>query len=214
MRKLMPALVVAVLAAAASPAVAQGPVMTLTIGKPGQGPQGTITTVRYGELVRLSGNITRDGANRPDELIVSPYRGEPRRVMLRTDSLGFFRWAHRPTIRTGYAARSGELASRQLPYAHVRPKLGLRVVSARRGVFRMTLQAEPDHVSKVAWFQRRVGANRWVNVKKVHTTRRNLSARFRVRLPRGMHRVRLFIPQTPGYLRTTSRFVRVRGFGS
>jgi hypothetical protein len=213
MRKLIPAVVVAVGLAAATPAIAQAPVMTLTVGKPGQGPQGTVTTVRYGELVRVSGNISRDGANRPVELIVSPYRGEPRRVMLRTDSRGFFRWVHRPTIRTGYAGRSGELFSRQLPYAHVRPKVGLRVLNARSGRFRVTMQAEPEHVSKVVWFQRRVSRTRWVNVKKIHIRQRNLSARFTARLPRGVHRVRMFIPQTPGYLRTTSRFVRVRGFG-
>src|SRR5919106_2130714 len=107
MRKLTIALAAAVVLAAATPAVAQAPQMTLAIGKPGQGPMGTVTTVRYGELVRISGNITRGGENQPVELIVSPYRGEPRRVALRTDSRGFFRWVHRPIIRTSYAARMG-----------------------------------------------------------------------------------------------------------
>jgi hypothetical protein len=213
MRKLPILIVVALGLSAATPAVAQAPSMTLAIGKPGKGPQGTVTTVRYGELVRISGNVSSGGGGQAVELIVSPYRGEPRRVMLHTDSMGFFRWVHRPTIRTSYAARMGTVASRQEPYAHVRPKLGLRVINARRGLFRMTLQAEPEHVSKVAWFQRRVGRTRWVNVKKIQTRRRNLSARFRARLPRGVQRVRLVIPQTPGYLRATTRFVRVRGFG-
>lgn len=213
MRKLLIVLVVALGMGAATPAVAQAPQMSLAIGKPGKGPQGTVTTVRYGELVRVSGNISAGGENQLVELIVSPYRGEPRHVSLRTDSRGFFRWVHRPTIRTSYAARMGGLASRQEPYAHVRPKVGLRVISARRGLFRMTMQAEPEHVSKVAWFQRRAGRTRWVNVKKIQTRRRNLSVRFRARLPRGVQRVRLLVPQTPGYLRTTTRFVRVRGFG-
>jgi hypothetical protein len=213
MRKLLILVAAALALSAATPAVAQAPQLTLAIGKPGQGPQGTVTTVRYGELVRVSGNVSSGGANQAVELIVSPYRGEARRVALRTDSGGFFRWVHRPTIRTSYAARMGSVASRQEPYAHVRPKLGLRVISARRGLFRMTLQAEPEHVSRVAWFQRRVGRTRWVNVKKLQTRRRNLSVRFRARLPRGVQRVRLLIPQTPGYLRTTTRFVRVRGFG-
>jgi hypothetical protein len=213
MRKLMVVLLAVLGLGAASPAVAQAPQMTLAIGKPGAGPQGTVTTVRYGELVRVSGNISRGGENQAVELIVSPYRGEPQRVALRADSRGFFRWVHRPTIRTSYSARMGSLASGQEPYAFVRPKLGLRVVNARRGLFRMTLQAEPEHVSRVAWFQRRVGRTRWVNVKKIQTRRRNLSVRFTARLPRGVQRVRILIPQTPGYLRTTTRFVRVRGFG-
>jgi hypothetical protein len=37
--------------------------------------------------------------------------------------------------------------------------------------------------------------------------------RFTARLPRGIHRVRASVPQTPGYLRATSAFVRVRGYG-
>jgi hypothetical protein len=214
MRRLIIALVAAFVLAAATPAAAQAPQMTLAIMKPGQGPQGTVTTVLYGELVRVSGNITRGGQNQPVELIVSPYRGNPRRVALRTDSTGSFRWAHRPTIRTSYAARMGSLASRQEPYAHVRPKVGLRVSRVRgRLVFRWTMQAQPEHVSKVAWFQRRVSRTRWVNVKKIQTTRRNLSRRFTATLPRGFQRVRIFIPQTPGYLRTTSRYVRVLGLG-
>jgi hypothetical protein len=213
MRKLLIVVAAALALSAATPAVAQAPQLTLAVGKPGAGPQGTVTTVRYGELVRVSGNVSSGGAGQAVELIVSPYRGEPQSVALRTDSGGFFRWVHRPTIRTSYAARMGAVASRQEPYAHVRPKLGLRVINARRGLFRMTMQAQPEHVSRVAWFQRRVGRTRWVNVKKLQTRRRNLSVRFTARLPRGVQRVRILLPQTPGYLRTTTRFVRVRGFG-
>jgi hypothetical protein len=69
----------------------------------------------------------------------------------------------------------------------VRPKIGLRVISARRGVFRVTAGAE-----------------------KVHLRRRNLSARFSARLPRRTQRVRIFVPQTPGYLRATRRFALIR----
>jgi hypothetical protein len=214
MRKLIVVLAAAAVLSAAAPAVAQAPQMTLTIGKPGKGPQGTVTTVLYGELVRVSGNITRGGENQTVELIISPYRGTPRQVALRTDSTGFFRFVHRPTIRTSYTARMGTLASRQEPYAHVRPKVGLRASRVRgRLVFRWTMQAEPEHVSRIAWFQRRVSRTRWVTVKKLHTTRRNLSVRFRARLPRGFQRVRVLVPQTPGYLRTTSDFVRVLGLG-
>jgi hypothetical protein len=214
MRKLTIALAAAVVLAAATPAVAQAPQMTLAVGKPGEGPQGTVTTVLYGELVRVSGNVTRGGESQSVELIISPYRGTPRRVTLRADSSGFFRHVHRPTIRTSYAARMGTLASRQEPYAHVRPKVGLRASRVRgRLVFRWTMQAQPEHVSKIAWFQRRVSRTRWVNVKKLQTTRRNLSRRFTASLPRGSQRVRIFVPQTPGYLRTTSRFLRVRGLG-
>lgn len=209
MRKGIFAIIAALALAAVAPAVAQAPAVNLAISRVGSGPQGTTTTVRYGELVRVSGELTNGRPNETVELTVTPYRGETRIVALRTDSSGDFRWAHRPTIRTGYTARWSGVPSNQEPYAHVRPKVGLRVVDARRGVFRLTMMAQPEHVSRVAWFQRRLRNNRWANVKKVQLRARNLSARFRVRLPRGTHRVRMFVPQTPGYLRSTSRFVRV-----
>lgn len=209
MRKAIFGVVAALGVAAIAPAVAQAPAVNLSISRVGSGPQGTTTTVKYGELVRLSGEVANGQPNQVVELNVSPYRGETRIVALRTDSTGAFRWAHRPTIRTGYTARWGTQASSREPYAHVRPKVGLRVVDARLGAYRMTMMAQPEHVSRVAWFQRRLRNNRWANVKKVQLRNRNLSTRFRVRLPRGTHRVRMFVPQTPGYLRSTSRFVRV-----
>jgi hypothetical protein len=195
--------------AAVSPAVAQAPSVNLTIGKPGGGPQGTTTTAQYGELVRVSGEISSAQPNQTVDLTVAPYRGETRIVTLRTDAEGDFQFTHRPTIRTSYEARWGATASGQEPYAHIRPKVGLRVLNARRGQFRVTMSAQPEHVSRVIWFQRRVSRSSWANVKRIQLRRRNLSARFTARLARGTHRVRIVVPQTPGYLRGTSRFVRV-----
>lgn len=194
--------------AAATPAVAQAPSVNLTIGKPGGGPQGTTTTVVYGELVRVSGELSNGQPNQTIEVTVTPYRGTSRVVTLRTDASGDFDYTHRPTVRTSYTARYGGRVSNQEPYAHVRPKVGLRVLSARRGIFRVTMAAQPAHVSRVVTFQRRIGS-RWAKVKRIQIRNQNLSARFTARLPRGTHRVRIAVPQTPGYLGTTSRFVRV-----
>ena len=210
MKRLGAVSVAAAAIAAAAPAVAQGPQVTLTVGKPGSGPQGTTTTVLYGELVRVSGNLSSGQANQAVTLTVSPYRATARTVSLRTDATGEFRYTHRATIKTGYTARVGTAASAQEPFAFVRPKVGLRVVNAQTGRFRVTLQAQPEHVSRVVWFQRRVTRTRWANVKKVQLRARNLSALFTARLPSGTQRVRISIPQTPGYLRTTSRFVLIR----
>lgn len=105
MRKAIFGVVAALGVAAIAPAVAQAPAVNLSISRVGSGPQGTTTTVKYGELVRLSGEVANGQPNQVVELNVSPYRGETRIVALRTDSTGAFRWAHRPTIRTGYTAR-------------------------------------------------------------------------------------------------------------
>ncbi|HEY7708307.1 MAG TPA: hypothetical protein VH968_14175 [Gaiellaceae bacterium] len=209
MRKLVLAGVAALSLAAVAPAVAQAPTLNLAISRVGSGPQGTTTTVRYAELVRISGELSSGQAGQPVDLTVTPYRGETRIVSLRTDSTGSFRWSHRPTIRTGYTARWGSQASAQEPYAHVRPKVGLRVINARSGRFRVTMMAQPEHVSRIVLFQRRLRGDRWATVKRIQLRNRNLSARFTARLPRGTQRVRILVPATPGYLRTTSRFVRV-----
>lgn len=211
MRKFVLAAVAAMSLAAVAPAIAQAPSLNLAVSRPGGGPQGTTTTVPYGELVRVSGEISSGQPNQPVDITVTPYRGESRIVRVTTDSTGEFRWTHRPTIRTGYTARWNNLASAQEPYAHVRPKVGLRVLNARTGLFRVTMMAQPAHVSRVVFMQRRIGT-RWFKVKKVQLRARNLSAQFRVDLPRGFHRVRIVVPQTPGYLVGTSAFVRVRGY--
>jgi hypothetical protein len=208
MKKFVLLAVAALSLGAVAPAVAQAPTINLAVSRVGGGPQGTTTTVRFGELVRVSGEVSNGQANQSVQLIVSPYRGPARTVTLLTDSTGEFRYTHRPSIRTGYAARMGATPSRQEPFAHVRPKVGLRVISARRGVFRVTMQAVPQHVSRVVWFERRIGSE-WVHVKRVRLPNRNLSARFTARLPRGTHRVRIAVDATPGYLRATSAFVRV-----
>lgn len=196
--------------AAVTPAVAQGPTVTLSIGKPSGGPQGEVTTVLFGELVRLSGSIS---SGRPGETIlvtVSPYRGAPGTRTLVTDAEGEFSFVHRPRLRTSYQARWGTRESAQEPFTHVRPKVGLRIRNARRGQFTVTMAADPTHVSRVVVFQRRVSRTAWATVRRVRLPGRNLSARFTARLPRGTHRVRILVPQTPGYLRATSAFVLVR----
>lgn len=209
MKRLAVSLLLASALTTVAPAIAQAPTLTLAISRVGGGPQGTTTFVRFGELVRVSGSISNGAANRPIELVVSPYGGTTRTIRLTTDSTGAFRYSHRPQIRTGYVARSGGLASSQDVFAHVRPKVGLRVISARLRRFRVTMQAIPEQVSHVVLFQRRVTRSRWRTVRRVRVATDNLSATFTARLPRGVQRVRIVVPQTPGYLRGFSAFVRV-----
>jgi hypothetical protein len=212
MRRLTLLFVAAAAIAAAAPAVAQAPALTLSIGKPTGGSQGTVTTVRYGELVEVAGEINQARAGEAVEITITPYRGEATIRQVLTDGGGEFTLSHRPTIRTSYNARWRGADSAQEPFAHVTPTLGLRVRNARLGRFQATMVARPEHASRVVWFQRRVGTQ-WRTVKKVQLRGNRLSVRFTARLPRGLHRVRAFVPQTPGYLRATSRFVLVRGTG-
>jgi hypothetical protein len=195
----------------AAPAVAQAPpTITLSIGEPSGGPQGTVTTVGYGELVELSGDVS--GTTASGEIVdisITPYRGETTIQQVRTDATGEFTFTHRPTIRTGYVARARGGTSAQEPFAFVRPKLALTVWNKRTGQFIVRMRAKAQNASHVVWFQRRINRTRWATVKRVRLNR-SLTARFTARLPRGARWVRAVAPQTPGYLRATSAFVRIR----
>lgn len=195
----------------AAPAVAQAPPnVTLTIGKPSGGPEGTVTTVRYGQLVRLSGDVSGAPASgEVVEITIAPYRGETTIRQVRTDSTGEFEFTHRPTIKTGYTARARGATSAQEPFAFVRPQVTLTAWNRRAGQWIVKMRADAQNASHVVWFQRRVTRTRWATVKRVQF-RRGLTARFTARLPRGARWVRAFVPQTPGYLSATSAFVRVR----
>jgi len=211
MRKFTVLLAATVGAVLAAPAVAQAPPsVTLTVGEPGTGPQGTVTTARYGELVELSGEINVAQAGELVEILVTPYRGQTTTKLVRTQPDGEFIATHRPTIRTSYVARWQGATSIQEPFAFVRPDVTLRVRNARRGEFIVTMRAARAHASRVIWFQRRVTRTRWATVKRIRLRGTAMSARFRARLPRGTQRVRAFVPQTPGYLRATSAFILVR----
>jgi hypothetical protein len=211
MRKLTLFLVALVGVVLAAPAVAQAPPsVTLTIGDPGTGAQGTVTTARYGELVELSGEVNVAQGNELIEILVTPYRGQTTTKLVRTQPDGEFVTTHRPTIRTSYIARWQGASSVQEPFAFVRPDVTLRVRNARLGRFAVSMRATRAHASRVVWFQRRTSRTSWKTVKRVRLRGTAMSASFTARLPRGVHRVRAFVPQTPGYLRATSDFVLVR----
>ena len=211
MRKVSVLLAAVAGAVLAAPAVAQAPpAVTLTVGEPGTGPQGTVPTARYGELIELSGDINVAQGNELVEILVTPYRGQTTTKLVRTHPDGEFTLTHRPTIRTSYVARWQGATSAQEPFAFVRPDMTLRVRNARRGEFVVSIRAARAHASRIVWFQRRVTRTSWKTVKRVRLRGTAMSARFTARLPRGLQRVRAFVPQTPGYLRATSDFVLVR----
>lgn len=210
MRKLVVLFAAGVAIAVAAPAVAQAPpAVSLAVGRPG-GPEGTTTTVRYGDLVEVSGEINAAQAGEAVEVLVTPYRGVTTTRLVRTEADGEFTVTHRPTIRTSYTARWRGTVSNQEPFAHVRPEVSLRVRSAARGRFLVTMRADRRRVSRVVSFQRRITSTRWATVKRVRFRGTAMSANFTARLPRGPQRVRIFVPQTPGYLSATSDFVLVR----
>lgn len=190
----------------ASPAVAQGPVLTLTVGK-GSGLQGPTTTVLYGELVRVVGKISSGAANEPLRLFVDPRAGSARTVDLRTDSSGAFRYLHRPTSNTRYLAHYGGQSEEASAFVRLKVRLRLVSASSRHGTFRITTPAGPAPRGwRVVWFQRLVTKAGW------ETTKKYLGAGgvFTVQLPPGTQRVRVYVPKSRAYEATTSPVLVVR----
>jgi hypothetical protein len=90
--------------------------------------------------------------------------------------------------------------------AFVRPQVTLTVLNRSRAS--SSSSCGRTRRTHVVWFQRRINRTRWATVKV--RLNRNLTARFTARLPSGTRWVRASVPQTPGYLRTTSAFDRIR----
>lgn len=194
--------------AAVAPAVAQAPTVNISISKPSGGPEGTVTTAIYGQVVRLSGEVSNGQAGETVLLTISPYGGQETTKQLITETGGDFDVTHKPTIRTSYMARWRGTASGQEPYTHVRPAVSLRLLNAPAGRFHVRVAANAAKVARTVSFQRRVSASSWKTIKRVKLGAR-LQTRFTARLPRGTSRVRILVPAKPGYLQATSAFVKV-----
>jgi hypothetical protein len=206
MRKSIFALVAAVGVFAAAPAVAQAPVVSLAISKPSGGPQGTTTTVTYGQLARVSGNVSNNQIGETVLITIAPYGRAPTTRQVITRDQGAFSITHQPTVRTTYRARWRGQDSQQEPVAHVRPAVSVRVLSSSR--FYVRLRGDATRVARTVIFQRRTSRTSWRRVRSVRIGA-SLQARFSATLPSGSHQVRILVPQKPGYLQATSAFVRV-----
>ena len=202
--------------AAVTPAVAQGPAITLSIGKPGGGSQGTATTVTFGEKVRVSGSISPARPGEAVTMSVGSSGTSARNHTLVTDSQGRFELIHRPKWFTTYQAvwDSGpNTGSSTDVKARVRPKVFLRVRSVRRTSRHMTIRftmrmAAAPHGYMWAFLQRRVTGTSWTPKLRIPLDD-GLSATFTATFRRGTQRVRI-VGGGSDYQKATSRVVVVR----
>jgi hypothetical protein len=87
------------------------------------------------------------------------------------------------------------------------PEVTLRILSAADRLFAVTVRGKRSYRGKAVYMQRRTAAGRWRIVKKVRLGKR-ATKRFTAPLPRGVSRVRIFVPKLgPG---TRAGFSRVR----
>ena len=161
------------------------------------------TIVVYGGSVRLSGTISSGQPNETVQLLVQQFREttSTRTATLTTGPGGAWSVVVKPTIQTTYQVRWKNVTSAPATI-RVRPRVGLSVLSSRPAVFRTKVTSAISYAGKLVYLQRRNALGRWVSIKRVRLNSLS-AATFRATLPRGLSRVRVFIPQTqagPGYL--------------
>jgi hypothetical protein len=87
------------------------------------------------------------------------------------------------------------------------PEVTLRILSVPDRLFAVTVHSKRSYAGKAVYMQRRTAARRWRIVKKVRLGSRS-TKRFTAPLPRGVSRVRIFVPRVgPG---TRAGYSRVR----
>jgi hypothetical protein len=163
--------------------------------------------VVFGGAVRLAGNSGHRLAGERVTVYAREYRQRFRVVgTTSTGPDGTWSYTFRPAIRTSFEAQAGPDAARS-PLVFVRP----RVVFEQRGRgFFAEVKGGRSFAGKSVLLQRRV-RGRWVTIHRAVLGR---PARvFHVRLPRGISRLRIFVPQAVagrGYLDGFSPTVVVR----
>jgi len=162
----------------------------------------------FGGSVELSGKFDHGLAGQPVVLLAKEH-GETTyssTALLATEAAG--RWSVKvePTIATSYEATS--LAERTPAISvGVRPRVTL---SRSRGRFVARVLSAASYERHFVLLQRR-GAHRWKTVQRIVLSRR--PRRFKVKLPHGRSRLRLFLPASQagaGYLAAFSKTVLVR----
>jgi plastocyanin len=171
------------------------------------------STVTYGGAVMLSGTVSSGAASENANILARPFgqASFTKIADVATTAGGQWSFAVKPTIETAYQVRWRNAESGAVTI-RVRPRVGLGIVSVRRGVFTTKVTAARSFAGKLVLFQRRNLLGQWVSIKRI---RLNVSsaARFRARLPRGNSRIRVYLPQAQagaGYLAGVSAARLVR----
>lgn len=196
------------------PMIMLGLILAATAGAAGaQSDELTITSSRgivvYGDGVGVTGMLRSRAANA--QVIVAIRRlGEPSFLPVATtttDPSGVWNFSFEPTVRSQLQARAGEALSR-IVTIRVKPKLTL---TRRRGALFTRAVAAGSFRGRHVWFQRRTKQGRWRSIRKVVLD--DPPRRFRVRLPKGVSRVRVSLSRrqaAPGYEPAVSRVLVLR----
>jgi plastocyanin len=177
------------------------------------------TLVVYGATVTLSGVVSSKRSGETVTIFAQPFGQASFTAVGSAISTTDGRWSYlvRPRLQTFYEARwkpDATTAASSPVTVRVRPQVLFRVkaASGRVVTFFTKARAARSFAGKVIYLQRRSAFGQWVILKKV-TLKSTSSATFKVRLPSGRSRVRMFMTRKqvgPGYLAGFSRILTLR----
>ena len=165
----------------------------------------TAGAVFFGAGIALNGQVSSKVANATVEIWSRPFgQGSfAKEVELKTATGGVYNWSDVPTIQTEYQAKWGSRTSAVVTVG-VRP----RITFIRRAPWFITsAKAQTSLAGRWVYVQRKSRFNQWVNIKKVRLGSSG-ARRFKLRLTRGRHALRVFMTTNQagsGYLWSHSR---------
>lgn len=171
---------------------------------------GKVPTGKAGEKVSLTARVLLPNGTRQASVV----------SQTTTDTEGTFRFTHAPTAHTSYTvswqATPATSTTSAAAGVAVAPRVGLGVVrtlSNRRVVLSTKATSAIPYAGRSVYVQRRNSFGEWVSIKRVILTSNTLATRTTVRLPRGLSRIRVFMPKAQagtGYVAGVSRTILVR----
>lgn len=137
-----------------------------------------------------------------------------------TDGTGAFTFRNVPTAQTTYTVLwnvsppAAAVASNAVT-VRVAPRIGLALVRkvGRRVTFSTKATSAIPYAGRYVLLQRRNALGQWVSLRRVVLKSNSVATRAAARLPRGLSRIRVVMPQSQvgaGYVRGVSRVILVR----
>jgi plastocyanin len=170
---------------------------------------GKVSRARAGEKVTLRAEVLKPDGNKQSSAIAEAT----------TDGTGAFTFANVPTAQTAYTVVWQGVppasATSNAVTVRVAPRIGFALVRKLGRVVTFSAKATSaiPYGGHYVFVQRRNALGQWVTLKRVTLKSSTVATRTAVRLPKGLSRIRILMPQAQvgtGYVTGVSRVILIR----
>jgi plastocyanin len=170
---------------------------------------GKVPVAKAGEKVTLRAEVLRPNGTKQSSNIADAT----------TDGTGAFTFTNVPTAQTTYTVVwqgvPAASATSNAVLVSVAPRIGFGVVRkvGRLVTFSMKATSAIPYAGHLVYIQRRNALGQWVSLKRVALKSSTVATRSAARLPRGLSRMRILMPQSQvgtGYVTGVSRVILIR----